>query len=147
MKAIIIYQARQIRTILPVAAWVRAERGQRKTHKKTAFVSLKSEKKSTIVRLFHAAHDFHRCANEWIKKGKRVRAARRILSCRRSQTLNLEFGAYRVRLPAASPPTAASWRKKHKSGSFDTQCTPGLSSQEGRSHRGEQMVCVLNDTE
>lgn len=119
MKAIIIYQARQIGMIQPVAAWVRAERGQ----KKKAFVSLKFEKKSTIVRLFHAAYDFHCCTSGKKKTSEKMTIKKKVGESREKKKpeyppiQNVKYLSGTS--AAASPLTAASW-KKHKSGSFDT---------------------------
>lgn len=140
MKAIIIYQPRQIRRIQPVAAaWVRAERGQKKT---TTFVSLKSEKKSTIVRLFHAARDSHCCTSKKNKKTHKTAGEKREKKKRASRVSAdpkhwiMKFGTYRAR-----PPLQVRWLLRHgkvQKRARSTQCTHGLSSEEGPSDGGNK---------
>lgn len=140
MKAIIIYQPRQIRRIQPVAAaWVRC---WARAKKKKTFVSLKSEKKSTIVRLFHAARDSHCCTSKkkqkntqdsWWEKGKKKKASR--VSADPKHWI-MKFGTYRAR-----PPLQVRWLLRHgkvQKRARSTQCTHGLSSEEGPSDGGNK---------
>lgn len=137
MKAIIIYQPRQKRRIQPVAAaWVRAERGQ----KKKQLLSLWSLKRSqqlcvSFMRLVILIVAHQKNTNKHTRQPVRKGGEASRVSADPKHWI-MKFGSYHAR-----PPLHVRWLLRHgkvQKRARSTQCTHGLSSEEGASDGGNK---------